>query len=361
MNWHSPHNKRRKKRKNTNKINSFRAIEYFLKRCKMVKRKVIHEEKENRVLYIIGNGFDLHHGLKTSYKDFRKYLESTNEDLFYQLGNYYDINETSALWSNFEEKLKDFDPSILEENFGDYTPNWGEDFHDRDWYNLEIYIKKELSSLKDGLQEALNSWIYEITQSSNFDDKKRIKLDSNALYLNFNYTDFLETKYSIPREKITYIHNKIGEGKKLLFGHAWDSLKWGDVYHKIMPEGLSKEEQRLWREEQGEKYDYSIERGYIAINNFFSSIYKDCIANIKNHGNFFSNLKNIQKVYVLGHNIDEVDQPYYKKIIRIIDHKKVDWIISDYNNDFICKKQVLMNLGIPSGKIKPISMVNIIV
>ena len=50
---------RRKKRKNTSKINSFRAIEYFLKRCKMVKRKVIHEEKENRVLYIIGNGFDL--------------------------------------------------------------------------------------------------------------------------------------------------------------------------------------------------------------------------------------------------------------------------------------------------------------
>ena len=125
-----------------------------------------------------------------------------------------------------------------------------------------------------------------------------------------------------------------------------------------MPEGLSKEQQRLWYEEQNEKYDYSIERGYIAISSFFSSIYKDCIANIKIHSNFFSTLKNIQKIYVLGHNIDEVDQPYYKEIIRIIDQKKVDWVISDYNNDFICKKQALMNLGIPSGKMKPISMVN---
>lgn len=360
MNWHSSHKKRSKKRKkNVNNLNSRCTIKYFLERCKMVKRKVIHEEKENRLLYIIGNGFDLHHGLKTNYEDFRKYLESTDVDLFYRLGRYYDINENSALWSNFEEELKRFDPSILEENFGDYTPNLGsEDFRDRDWYDLEIYIKDELSSLKDGLQEALHNWICEITQSSNFDERKRIKLDSNALYLNFNYTDLLETKYSIPREKITYIHNKIGEGKKLLFGHAWDSPKWGDVYYKVMPEGLSKEQQRLWYEEQNEKYDYSIERGYIAISSFFSSIYKDCVANIKIHSNFFSNLKNVQKIYVLGHNIDEVDQPYYKKIIRIIDQKKVDWIISDYNNDFICKKQALMKLGIPSGKMKPISMVN---
>lgn len=209
MNWHSSHKKRSKKRKkNVNNLNSRRTIKYFLERCKMVKRKVVHEEKENRILYIIGNGFDLHHGLKTNYKDFRKYLESTDVDLFYRLGSYYDINGNSALWSNFEEELKRFDPSILEENFGDYTPNLeSEDFRDRDWYDLEVYIKNELSSLKDGLQEALHNWICEITQSSNFDERKRIKLDSNALYLNFNYTDLLETKYSIPREKITYIHN----------------------------------------------------------------------------------------------------------------------------------------------------------
>ncbi|MBR4597312.1 MAG: hypothetical protein IKO42_02815 [Opitutales bacterium] len=32
--------------------------------------------KENfQTLYIIGNGFDLHHGLKTSYNDFKDFLE----------------------------------------------------------------------------------------------------------------------------------------------------------------------------------------------------------------------------------------------------------------------------------------------
>lgn len=32
------------------------------------------------MLYIIGNGFDLVHGFKTSYGDFRDYLESVDPD-----------------------------------------------------------------------------------------------------------------------------------------------------------------------------------------------------------------------------------------------------------------------------------------
>ena len=323
----------------------------------MVKRKVFNEKGGNGVLYIIGNGFDLHHGLKTNYENFREYLACTDRDLLYKLGNYYDTRRDSKFWSEFEEKLKDFDPSILEENFGNYTPDIGsDDFRDRDWYDLERYIDGELSSLKGGLQKALDNWICEVTRSSYFDDTKRLKLDSKAFYLNFNYTDFLETKYSIPRERITYIHNKIGEGKNLLFGHAWNSLKWITTYQEIMPKGLSEEEQSRWYENQVDKYDYSIERGYIAISRFFSSIYKNCDANIKVHSYFFSNLKNIHKIYVLGHNIDVVDQPYYKKIIRMLDSKKVDWFISDYKNDFSRKRQALMNLGISSEKIKPISM-----
>ena len=36
-------------------------------------------------LFVIGNGFDRAHGLKTSYWDFRKYLEKYAEDFLVQM------------------------------------------------------------------------------------------------------------------------------------------------------------------------------------------------------------------------------------------------------------------------------------
>ena len=33
-------------------------------------------------LYIIGNGFDMRHGLPTGYKHFKSYVEKNNQDLY---------------------------------------------------------------------------------------------------------------------------------------------------------------------------------------------------------------------------------------------------------------------------------------
>ena len=63
-------------------------------------------------LFIIGNGFDLHHGLVTSYKDFVNYLENNFENVylgFVKLMNKYsveyfrtDITSKSYNWSELE-------------------------------------------------------------------------------------------------------------------------------------------------------------------------------------------------------------------------------------------------------------------
>lgn len=42
-------------------------------------------------LFIIGNGFDKAHGLKTSYWDFRNYLEKYAEGFLIRLENMYNI------------------------------------------------------------------------------------------------------------------------------------------------------------------------------------------------------------------------------------------------------------------------------
>ena len=56
-----------------------------------------------RKLYIIGNGFDIHHGLKTGYCDFHKWLQHQKD--------YSSVEEMECffavedLWRNFEENL----------------------------------------------------------------------------------------------------------------------------------------------------------------------------------------------------------------------------------------------------------------
>lgn len=40
-------------------------------------------------LYIIGNGFEIHHGIPSRYSNYRDWLEDNNPDLLERLRNYY--------------------------------------------------------------------------------------------------------------------------------------------------------------------------------------------------------------------------------------------------------------------------------
>lgn len=53
-------------------------------------------------LYIIGNGFDMAHGLKTSYGAFDKYLTEYHEDWHQILGAMYKKNDPNWLWKDYE-------------------------------------------------------------------------------------------------------------------------------------------------------------------------------------------------------------------------------------------------------------------
>jgi len=112
----------------------------------------------NDKLYIIGNGFDLHHGIKTNYVDFRNYLEENFPDLFDSLESYYNMDEDSLLWSEFENGLKEFDPTDLENNFGEYLPDYSSDgFRDRDRYDYSIISKMSFNQSKMNYKRLLIS------------------------------------------------------------------------------------------------------------------------------------------------------------------------------------------------------------
>lgn len=52
-------------------------------------------------LYIIGNGFDIGHGIPCKYSDFYTYLERNREDVLEEMGQYYYVDSDSELWSDF--------------------------------------------------------------------------------------------------------------------------------------------------------------------------------------------------------------------------------------------------------------------
>ena len=90
-------------------------------------------------LYVIGNGFDLHHGMKTSYTDFRDWLiahESSVLDTIDELFGDCD----NAWWRDLENNLATAVTSeVVKEEVQENYPDFGsDDFRDSDWYAAEI-------------------------------------------------------------------------------------------------------------------------------------------------------------------------------------------------------------------------------
>lgn len=56
----------------------------------------------DNVLYILGNGFDLHHGILSSYGSMAIWLRTHNYDLYDKLS---EICNVDFLWSDFERAL----------------------------------------------------------------------------------------------------------------------------------------------------------------------------------------------------------------------------------------------------------------
>ena len=79
-------------------------------------------------LYIIGNGFDLYHGLMTGYNHFRRYVQKNDVELYELIEKYYEYKEDD-FWYNFEENLATLDDFALRE----YARNFLEDYGFDKW------------------------------------------------------------------------------------------------------------------------------------------------------------------------------------------------------------------------------------
>ena len=181
-------------------------------------------------LYIIGNGFDIHHGIRSNYSDFGKFLAAQDKETFDLVEKYLAFDDD--FWSDFESRLADFDASTLIEDASDFlvsyaADNWRESFN----HDYQYEIRRVVKALSETMKARFADWIEQlpIPARSEIEDKL-VRLDPEATFINFNYTPSLGQLYGVADSHILHIH---GSSKRasdgLVLGHGWSPEEKGSL------------------------------------------------------------------------------------------------------------------------------------
>ena len=291
-------------------------------------------------LYIIGNGFDVYHGLDTKYQSFAKYLSNADSEVYDLILNYYGLPDISedpvsdkeyAAWATFELALADLDFEQVLDDYSDAIPDIGsDDFRDRDLHTYQIEMEMIIEKLTKRLISILNRFILNVQYPNNIDDRK-LKITPQSLFLNFNYTDTLEKYYEVDSKKICYIHEKSSENDcKIILGHGTDPSNF-EVKDPELPQGLSEEELDRWREHMFDQYDYSYESAKDEILSYYTKAFKNTLSIIDKNIKFFKGLTSIESIYVLGHSISSVDIKYFE-VVKKYSNQEAKWYVTYYSD-----------------------------
>ena len=269
-------------------------------------------------LFIIGNGFDRFHDVPCSYCDFNQYLINKNHTEHDKIGFLFNLMDSNWLWSDFENHLGELnEKNFVNANIGQWTHSKSSD------------IKNDYNELNNNLKGMFHAWV--VDKLSNIKVERKLNLPIDSLFFNFNYTNYLESFYRIPRHQICYIHGDtannnmyrpvVGHGKvdrdiDIMSRYFRFDIKEIVSGSKYIPD--------FFRDE-GDYCNFLINES----KNLVKCLRKDTDYYLKENNDFFELLKhsNIDKIYVLGHSLAKVDMPYFHKIAKCVDHN-VQWYVS---------------------------------
>ena len=291
--------------------------------------------KKPSTLYVIGNGFDLHHKLDTWFSSFGLFLQDSHSDIYIYFPKYFgfpDLDEDDPeslkdpLWFQFEAKLATLDKDDFLDRHAEFSANPGSvDFSDGYWKTIAVYVNQIRDNLAIKMLDLFEQFILNVS----YPDSSRLNIlniDKKTIFFKFNYSKSLEHYYRIPHSKILYIHNRAENIDKLILGRGMDPNSFGREDPKP-PEGLNEEELDQWREAQSDAFDFSLERGRDELLKYFSKSFLVSSQLIERNRGFSNSLKSIRKVFVLGHALADVAKEYFGEILKSICSNAV-WIVS---------------------------------
>lgn len=276
----------------------------------------------DNVLYIIGNGFDLHHGVMSSYRSFATWLQRKNRSLYEKLN---DVCRVDYLWRDFEGAL----PYVNRDYFlgmGDILlpHGWTEEDSYAELFYAQDHVREEAEILWQDIEKWFRKWVCTISWHEVY-NKKKVWLDFEARYIMFNYTPFIETEYGIPAENILYIHGKRADKKHPpIIGH--DGRDTFNEWYKKAPRALK-------RHYKGKHSMLpEVEMMTESVEEFYSLSEKPVEKILVEHRAFIEDLYDVEYIYVLGHSLGNVDLPYFRAINSANDYpERIRWMVSYYS------------------------------
>lgn len=266
-------------------------------------------------LFIIGNGFDLGHGMSTTYWDFREFLKTYHPMFLKEFESKYGFSGKELkthLWSNIEYNLADLEEVILFERMYQSTDLGLDSGNVGIADTLKYHFRNEFNYIEK-LTIYLKEWIE--LENQELDDKARrtsfIKENNHDIFLNFNYTTTLEDLYNIEKEKILHIHGMVNSNKNLVLGHS-NSEQITYFLNKY------REFKNIGDEQSSPIYE--------AFAEYCSDTYKDVTEHIEQLILSDLDFHSVKKIMIVGHSLSEVDLPYFEEIKRRVG-KVVEWNI----------------------------------
>lgn len=268
--------------------------------------------KEN--LFIFGNGFDLAHGFKTSYNNFKSWLQTkystppANKDKYidipeyttnYRRLTYYNDNEVAAFFNDLISEICADDWNEFEKALAQL--NWERCYE----VNINSYVNEIALLLID---KYFPSWVKQIDIT-----KPKIKFNklielindpkNKNYFLSFNYTDTLEQNYNV--ESVCHLHGRASENENLIIGH----------------------------EKKAKTFDFYTDR-YETDNMMDILFYiyeKDTEEVFKENKRFFDSLNNVLTIYFYGFSFSDVDIYYLDRISETVDCKNILIYLHSYD------------------------------
>ena len=288
--------------------------------------------KDEERLYVIGNGFDIHHCIDSKYWDFKKWVQKNRKDsnLIGLMDTFF--SNDREFWGDVENSLGEYD----EEGVTDFCePENPEDFkydHPGQWQDgLEGSIPWVFGQTMDDFRDAFDAWVRSIDIS---DIEPDLTLPQAAKYLTFNYTETLEATYRIPKENVLHIHgSRIIPGDEFVIGHG--NIR--DVDAPFRDEGVLLPYQNAYSE-------------VIRIMNEWAKAPESIIE--KNEV-FFQSLKTAKAVCIMGLSYNDIDMPYLKKIASSVSADCKWWLYYFTKDDFEKAKFSVCGLGINDYCLRP--------
>ena len=250
-------------------------------------------------LYLIGNGFDLNIGLKTSFSQFKTYYYSNLEKYLKQ--NHYKRykRKDGSIYSDVERVFGNSDNYyILEDDFWNSFEMVLAYIIFSDLNNLvsntclgDRKLTKILNNAYDILHGMFAEWISSIVipeLSTSF------QFDEDSYFISFNYTETIESLFHINNTNIYHLHGLRNNPDTIVFGHTLHP-------HNPPEELLAYPDRMHHRLYDVAKFRQKFDKQ--AITHYLQwRCYADC-ANWP--------LSDINDIYVLGHSYNVADSIYY--------------------------------------------------